>query len=423
MSQSPTLIARLRHSTFAKDTAVLTMGTVGAQLLMIAGMPVMSRLYTPADFGLLALFTAVSSIIATFVTLRYETAILLPKKESEADTVVLVTLALALTLSPLIGFLAWLIPERLRDLIGVGGLENWLVIAALAGLANALIATGMAWLNRQRAYGKMAKLRITQSAIAVFAGISFGFSGSGKALLLAQIIALLVVSLMIMAHLRPLIAQWGRRAIVERAKEHQAAPRYLLPTALLDVVTMQLPVLLITAWFSSEAAGQFSMAWRILALPMTFVGGAVGQVFFQRFAQSWPNARAARKLLVKTWIVLGLIGLVPTALLMAMGEPIFAWMLGDEWRESGTMAAVIAPMLLAMLVSSPTSTTFLVLGLQKYSLFFGLAFLVYRSACIYFGAISDQLVLGIGAWVVCEIIAIISYNLIVWRHIGAHEVS
>lgn len=416
------LIARFRGSAFAKDTAILTLGTVGAQFLMIASMPVMSRLYSPADFGLLALFMAVSSIMATAVTLRYETAILLPKQEQESIAIVLLSLVLAISLGTSFGITAWLIPGKLKGLLGVSQLRGWLPIAAVAALASAVVATGTAWLNRQRAYSAMAQIRILHSAVAVTVGIVLGLTGAAEGLLVAQIVALLVVSGLIIARLSPLFAHWDHRAVIEAASQHRAAPKFLLPTALLDVVTMQLPVLLITAWFSSESAGQFNMAWRILALPMTLIGAAVGQVFFQRFSQAWPDPIAARSLLVKTWVALGLIGFLPTVTLMFLGKPIFMWVLGDAWREAGIMATIIAPMLLAILISSPTSTTFLVLGLQKYSLVFGFAFLLYRSGCIYFGALYDKLLLGIGVWVFCEIIAIISYNFIVLRCITRHEI-
>lgn len=408
-------IARVRGSEFAKDTAILTLGTAVAQLIAFAAMPVMSRLYTPADFGILAIFLAVSSIVATAVTLRYETAILLPKEESESFFLVLLSFALTVVLGLIFGTTAWLLPEKIKMMLGIFELGGWLLIAVLVGMATAVVAIGSAWLNRQRAYIKLANLRITQSGIGAIFGVGLGIYGQSSGLLMAQVVTLLVVALVVVVGLRPVSAHWNPhapRTIRDIAIKHDAVPKYLLPTALLDVVTMQLPVLLITAWFSSEAAGQFSMAWKILALPMALIGGAVGQVFLQRFSHVWPDAQAARRLLYGTWKVLALVGVLPTVLLMTFGEQIFTWILGDAWSEAGNIAVVIAPMLLAILISSPTSGIFQVLGLQKYSLFFGVAFIVYRSICIYWGVRNDSVLYGLAAWVVCELAAISAYNLI-----------
>ena len=405
-------IARFGSSEFAKDTAVLTLGTAVAQLVAIAAMPVMSRLYTPADFGLLAVFLAVSSIVATAITLRYETAILLPKEQSESVSLVLLSLALALLLGLAVGIIAWLLPETIRVMLGVKALGDWLPIAVLAGVATAVLAIGTSWLNRQRAYITMTQLRITQSGVGAICGITLGLYGYTAGMLLAQIVSLLVVAVVVMVSLRAIHTQWRKQAICNVATRHSAAPKYLLPTALLDVITMQLPILLITAWFSSGEAGQFSMAWKILAMPMALIGSAMGQVFLQRFAQVWPDAQSARQLLYRTWKVLTLVGVLPTILIMVFGEIIFTWVLGNAWGGAGRMAAVIAPMTFAILISSPTSGIFLVLGLQKYSLFFGAAFIVYRSGCIYFGVANNSVLFGLIAWVVCELVAISVYNLI-----------
>ena len=413
-------IARFRSSEFAKDTAVLTIGTAVAQLVAIAAMPVMSRLYTPADFGLLAVFLAVSSIVATAITLRYETAILLPKEESESVSLVLLSLALALLLGLVVGIIAWLLPEKIRVMLGVDALGDWLPIAVLAGVATAVLAIGTSWLNRQRAYIKMTQLRIIQSGVGAVCGITLGIYGYTTGLLTAQIGSLLVVTAVVMVSLRAMHAQWRKQAIRNVATKHSAVPKYLLPAALLDVVTLQLPVLLITAWFSSDEAGQFSMAWKILALPMALIGGAVGQVFLQRFSNVWPDAQSARRLLYGTWKVLALVGVLPTILVVVFGEQLFTWVLGNAWGGAGRMAAVIAPMLLAMLVSSPTSGTFLVLGMQKYSLRFGIASLIYRPACLSFGFISGNLLHGLLLFTFAEILQISTYQYLVLQKLEAN---
>jgi O-antigen/teichoic acid export membrane protein len=263
----------------------------------------------------------------------------------------------------------------------------------------------------------MTYLRITQSGVGAICGIALGVYGHATGLLMAQIISLLLLAAVVMFSLRGMCAHWSKPAMRNVAKKHSAAPKYLLPTALLDVITMQLPVLLITAWFSSEAAGQFSMAWKILALPMALIGGAIGQVFLQRFSQVWPDAQSARRLLFRTWKILALVGVLPTILVMVFGEQFFTWVLGNAWGGAGRMASVIAPMLLAILVSSPTSGIFLVLGLQKYSLFFGTAFIVYRTGCIYFGVLNNSVLHGLAAWVVCELVAISAYNLIALKRV------
>jgi O-antigen/teichoic acid export membrane protein len=409
------ILTHLHRSSFAKDTATLTLGTFLAQLLGMATMPFMSRLYSPADFGQLAVFAAVVVTTATAITLRYETAILLPKNERQSTDLILLSLTLTSCLGIILSIFALGAPDEIKTWLGIGSLGDWFPFAVLSGIGSSVIAVGANWLNRRRAYIQMSTQRLIQSIIAVGLGIGFGLGGNVAGLLIAQVVAVLVTCMIVIAQVWPLLRHWSPQAIAAIAREHIAAPKFLLPTALLDVVTMQLPVLLITAWFSSDSAGQFSMAWRILALPMSLIGGAVGLVFFQRFSKVWPDVPAARRLLLKTWKILALVGLLPTVVVMVFGELFFSFVLGEAWREAGVMAAVMAPMLLAMLVSSPTSTSYLVIGLQKYSLIFGLASLIYRPMSLYVGFLNKNIYLAIFLYSFFEIFQIFLYQFVVFR--------
>lgn len=412
-----TFIARFRGSEFAKNTATLTLGTMAAQGIAIAAMPVLSRLYTPADFGLLAVFLAVSGIVATVITLRYETAILLPKDEQESKTLVLLTSVMAIFFGTFIGFVAWLLPDTVKTVLGVSVLNEWLVMSVLCGVGTALVTTGSNWYNRQRAYFRISTLRITQSVVCALIGIMLGLWGFTDGLMLGQTVASLIVAVMVLVGLRSFRVNWPDHDFHVVAEKHSAAPRYLLPAALLDVITLQLPVLLITAWFGSGAAGQFSMAWKILGIPLALIGAAVGQVFLRQFSETWPDAQASRKLLFHTWKALALIGMLPILVVVLFGEQLFGCVLGEAWRGAGAVAMVIAPMLFAMLVSSPTSGTFLVLGMQKHSLFFGIASLIYRPACIWMGFVNNDMTLGLILLTMTEITQIVLYQFLAIRKI------
>lgn len=380
-------------------------------------MPLLTRLYTPADFGFLAVFMAVSSVVATFVTLRYETAVVPPKSDREAATVVLLCLVCILALTaPLIGISVLLPNGALRLISTDSQFATWVPFSVFAGGSIAITATTQAWLNRSRRYGNMAGLRVAQSLAIGGLGLLFGTAlKQGQGLLLAQVLASTATAGIALWFSRSVATNWQRSDLAQAARRHVNAPKFLLLTALLDTATLQLPVLLIAQWFGKDAAGQFSMAWRVLTLPMGLVGAAVGQVFLQRFAQLQSEPQAALNLLTKTWHTLLLLGLGPILLIFLFGENIFSWVLGTTWRDAGRTASVIAPMLLAMFVSSPTSGTYLVLGLQRFSPFFGLASFIYRPAAIYLGFLSGSLYTGLIAFCAIEILQISLYQIVAWR--------
>lgn len=417
------------RSGFVRDTGMLALGLGLAQLITLAVMPVWARQYDAAAFAALGLWMAVVAVVSTAVLLRYDTCIVIAADEPEARVVLRLCLRLALGVGAVLAAVAFLLPASWRDALGLAALGAWLPLAVLAGAGAAAMAALLAWCNRRRAYGLMSTSRIAQAGVAAAGGVALGASAVPAGLLWAQILGvgagLLSLAGRRAASTSPSLDVTGGAGapapdLATVARQHSQAPRYLWPSALLDTVTQQLPMLLAVAWFSTAAAGAFSLTWRTVAVPVLMLAAAAGPVFYERFARAAAADRpAARRLLVRTWVGFALIGLLPTLALMAAGEVLFGAVFGPQWRDAGTLAAVLAPMLWLMLVSSPTSGALIVLGLQRWSPVFGLAMLVYRPGALWLGAQHDSLALGLALWGVCEVVAITLYNVLVWRALAS----
>ncbi len=409
-----------RGAGFVRDTAVLSAGLAASQALLLAAMPLWSRLYGPEQFAALGVWMAVGSVVSTLLLLRYDTCIVIAADDAQARALVRLGLVIALGGGTLLALATWALPAAWRGPLGLAPLGNWLPLAVVAGALAALLASGLAWLNRRRAYARMSAARVLAAAGAALLGSGLGWAGVESGLLLAQLGAALLGLVALAWSLGP------HSGLRRAARAHAAAPRYLWPSALLDTFTQQLPLLLTASWFGAALAGQFSLAWRVTALPALLLAGAAGSVFYQRFAQQvargLPNAvarAAARALLWRTWRGFALVGAPPALALLAFGEPLFGWLFGARWSEAGRFAAVLAPMLLAMLVSSPTSGALVVLGLHRHALHFGVAMLLYRPLAFWLGARADSLVLALALWAACEVVAIVLYNRLLLRRLGA----
>jgi O-antigen/teichoic acid export membrane protein len=396
---------QLMKSRFARNTAVLATGTAVAQAIGILVTPIMARLFTPADYGLLAIFAAVSAITATIISLRYEMRVLIPETENEAKCLVVLVIVLSLALGGILLVASGFLPESYRQWIGISSLGSWLNVAIAAGVLTSVIGVIANWFNRRAEYKKMAAIRIAQALLAAACGLTAGVIGMKNGLIYAQMAALsLVLLLSLSLGYSSLKARVSFQALAATAKTHRNSPLYLLPTALLDVFSIQLPIFLITAWFSSELTGQYRMAYSLLALPGAIVGHAIAQVFFQRISTMWLDPIAIRTAMIKTWKMLAMIGLVPLVVTMLYGEPLFRIVLGPSWGEAGRIAMLLAPMAFSSLIFSPTSTTYIVLRMEHKSLYFGLAALVYRPLALFIGHLLDNLYLGLLLLVVAEIL-------------------
>ena len=412
------LKSRLQQSGAARDVATLTVGTVIAQGITIAVTPLLTRLYSPSDFGLLAVFLAVVSVSATLFTLRYETSILVPKENAESANLVFLSLILGGGLSLVLAVLSTLLTAGMQEKIGLAALGNWISIAFLIAGGTSVSVVMQVWMNRHKKYKQITWLRVAQSFSSAILSVILGILHVSNGLLITQVLATVCLCLGALWLGRSEAKLWDNSQIKKTALAYKNAPKYLLPTAVLDVVTLQMPVVLIATWYGAEQAGQFSMAWRLLMVPMALIGGAISQVFMQRLSSAIETPDLAKTIIKQSWIFLFAIGLIPLVSVLIGGEFIFKFFLGEKWLQAGSIATILAPMTFAMLISSPTSGTYVILGLQKYSLIFGLAVFIYRSLCIYIGVQIGSMEVGIKLWVAFEIIQIFVYQLIAWKKLG-----
>lgn len=411
------LKSRFQRGNAARDVATLAVGTVIAQGVTIAVTPLLTRLYSPSEFGLLAVFLAVVSVSATLVTLRYESSILVPKENTESASLVLLSLVLGGGLSLVMAVLGALLPMELQKKIGLGALGNWIPIAFLTAAATAALAVMQGWMNRQNRYTQMAWLRVGQSISVAGLAIIFGLLDLQNGLMIAQVCASACLCLAAIWLGRSAALLWRTSHLQATAFAHTNAPKYMLPAALLDVVTLQMPVVLIAAWFGADEAGQFSMAWRLLMLPMALIGGAIGQVFIQRFSKLIANPVLAGNLIKRSWLILFLMGLVPFFVVFLIGDLVFFAFLGEEWAGAGRAAKILAPMAFAMFISSPTSGVFIILGIQRYSVIFGLASLIFRPLSLFVGYYFGDICLGLFVWVFFEVLQVFLYQAVAWVNI------
>lgn len=383
-------------------------------------MPILARIYNPEAFGVLAIFGAVVSVVSTAITLRYEINIVIPKADGEADQIALLSFVAALILGAIAVMVSYLLPTSIVARLGIGTLNHWFSLACLMAVFAATYSIVLAKLNRAQMYGRQATWRLVQGVMFPSLAIVLGFIGFSDGLVFSQMVATVLVCILAAAHMPILRSSVDIPTLTYLARKYRSAPQLSLPIALLDVFTQQLPLFVMSAWYSSATAGQFNMAWRILMLPTTLVGGAVAQVFFQRFAHAWPDAKKARLQLTRTWSWLAAVGILPMIGLIVCGEWLFIAVLGSAWGDAGRMASILAPMMFASLIHSPTSAAPVVLGIQHRVVFLSILVLIYRPLAIYLGWILDDVYLGLKLYCFFEVAQIVIFQYWVYRKINLH---
>lgn len=387
-----TMRARLRlmltGSGFLRSVGALVSASVVGQLILLAAMPLVTRLYDPADFGLLALFAGVFGVVLVASSLRYELAI--PLARADPDAFALLMLALLLN-----AFFAAV--TAVAVLVWGGSLAQALGSPALAGvlwvLPVSLLGAGSyrafrLWAVRRHDFNAIARTKIGQSAVNAASQIGFGLIGLGAAgLAISHFLGMTAGLYRLARGVDPALWRGSRRLGLRMrllARRYSRFPRFDVAASFVDALSVQLPNLLLAVLFNPVVAGHYLLADRMLGAPFGLLSQSIGQVIYARSRKAVEEGRMAR-LTAKVLLGLAAAMLVPSVVVFLVSEPLFAVAFGEAWREAGLFAGWLVLGLFGQFLFSSISLVLMATGGQNVNLAVHLTMLCARSAALLYG--------------------------------------
>lgn len=324
---------------FATAVAAVAGGTAASQLLGLALTPIVTRLFTPDAFGVLAAYMAVLLVVQPVIGLRYELSIPLADSDEEALRLLLVSLAVVLSISTLMAVVATLVTTGLVDIPRLEVLHGVVWLLPLGMLLAGLYQSLRYWAIRRKEYRAIALTTLSQAAGRGAVQLATGFLKAGPVgLVLGEIVG---QSAGIAKLSKPALGTIRRSGIVWRevaaaARRASSFPMTMAPAALLNGAGMQVPTLLLVSFYGPVVAGWYFVTQRIIALPVQLIGGAMGQVFLgEAAALARDDPAELKRLFDLLSRRLLLVALIPASLLVAFGPWAAAFVLGEDWRQAG----------------------------------------------------------------------------------------
>lgn len=376
----------LPQNGFARGVSVLVGGTTSAQALMVLASPLLTRLYSPEDFGLLAVYSGLLALFTVIASLRYELAIPLPERHVDAVNVSILSLIIVLTMAGISGVMVLLVGDRVANILDTPNLAKYFWLLPVGVLLSGIYKVFNYWTVRVKGFGDIAKTRISQTLVTLAIQL-LGYKLGGVALLIGQAGGQGIGSFRLArrALKEENYKSWSWIGICRVAKRYKQLPLFSIWSGLFNTAGGQLPPLMFAALFSTGAAGLYALAHRILAMPMSLVGDAVGKVFFSRAAEAYREGLLA-PLVEKVHGKLAEIAMPITVLVIISGPELFALIFGESWRESGYFARYMSPWLYMVFITSPLSTLFSIMEKERFGMFFQTFLLLARLVAILVGS-------------------------------------
>jgi len=384
---------RILKSEFVRNVLALMSGNVMVLAITMGSAPIMTRLYLPENFGLLALFMASVTVVSSVGSLCYERAILLPGEEREAINLFFLSLAILFLITALS-----CVAVALYSFIGNGVDDSsrsfWLWLVPIGILLSGMTNIIRFWRMRRKAFRWIALARVSNVSVSAVIKIAIGFGvGASAGGLIGGTIAGFITALVFLVrkpdrfdfrrHLRDV----SRGTMRDMAKEYRKFPLFATWNTLFNTLSQNLVVFLLSFFFTPVVVGLYSLGNRILKQPVILLSTSVQNVYFQKSARQVQTGVPLMPGLVKSSLALFLIGLLPFGLLGAYGHQVFGFVFGSRWEMAGRYVQVMSPWFVFLFAAAPANIVFEVYRKQDLKLYLNLSKVLLVSAVLVIGGI------------------------------------
>jgi O-antigen/teichoic acid export membrane protein len=379
-------------SEVAKNFAILLTGTIIAQVIPFALSPLLSRIYTPQDFGFYSTITSFISVLSVIVCFRYEQSIILPKEDKDSTSIISLALRISLIVSVSIFVFLFFLHERIAALLHITQNSKWLFIVPFLLLFVGIQQCFNYWLIRKKAFKRNSTNKIVQTASVSFISLLLGYLAVKGGLLIGYLTGWALLAGF--SYYQAIKENYNTDLVNQKTrffnmKKYSDFPVFNILPALFNAIATILPIFYISTFYDQATTGYYNHTRLIILAPLSLITVAMSQVYFERIATKVKNADSILPELKGIVVMLMVLALVMIVLVILFAPTAFGFLFGESWTVAGEYARILIFSYAIQFIVSPLSNVLTALNRIKLAslwpfLYFGLmlSLSLYRKASI-----------------------------------------
>lgn len=372
---------------FLKAVGLLAGSTAFAQGITFLVLPILTRLYSPNDFALFAVYTAILGMGSVIACLRLEIAIPLPEKDEDAASLFILSVLFATLISGTFAIILAIWPNYIISLFKTPQLYSYLWMLPVGIWLTAVYSAAQNWATRKKYFSSIARTKIIQATVGSGTQVGMGFMGfAPTGLLFGQLF-------LSGAGIWGLIKQAWKEdnkkfrfvnwiSMREQLKEYEKFPKYSTFESFANTAAIQIPLILIAAIAIGPEAGYLLLATKVMSAPLGLIGRAISQVYLSRAAEEYRNNNLGN-FTADVVVSLSKLGIGPLIFVGIISPVIFPLIFGSEWIRAGELVMWMIPWMVLQFIASPISMCMHVRGWQRLMLILTLFGLGIRIGSLY----------------------------------------
>jgi O-antigen/teichoic acid export membrane protein len=347
------LKSRLK-SKFISNFIILLLGTGIASAIPIIVLPVLTRLWSPNDVGIFAVYIGVVGILSVLSAGRLDMAVIIEKKINDAKGILIIGLVLSFIFILLL-YLVIFILDQVSPIFKFS-VEGWHYLIPIGVFLHNSYSMMISWHNRNKNYKLISQGRVIQSTSISFAQIFTGLvTKFNFGLIFSDLAGRLLSIILIIKRTEIFKIKISNINYIALLKRYKKFPLIEVPASFVNVLSHQLPIIILPLIFSPAIAGLYFLAIKVSVAPSYLLGTALLEVFKNKAQDDFRRTGSCRPIFIKIGLTLFSIAIVPAILLVFFAPTLFFFVFGPQWLEAGEYVQILAPLALIQFVCSPLS--------------------------------------------------------------------
>ena len=327
-------------------------------VLSLVFTPIFSRVFSPEDYGINAIFSTVITLGSVIIHLTYSDAIVFAKSDEDTLSLTILSTILSIAFCLLLTLILWVHPETLAYVNLEPLVPYWymvpitLFIVTITGIFGNM-------LTRVNDFSTKSKTIISRNIINRLSTLAWGYYLSPK--YLGFVVGWAVgfgvnIPLQISkkAKVRFTNLTFSISSLKPAFRKYINYPKYFLASTIFEYVRNSFPVLFLGYFFSKGEIGQYSFALTLLGIPISYFSSSLKRTLSITAVEAYSESKTKfEKLISKVTSFSIILGSIPFAILIAFSTEIFTVFLGSQWTKAGYLASFLGGYYYMLMINGP----------------------------------------------------------------------
>lgn len=354
-------VKELVNSKFFQDFAKFSSSSAIGQILAISLSPFITRIYDATQFSHFAIYSSLVMVIHPIVTGKYEFALVNEKDNEESENLFILCIQLILLFTILIFSIVFLSSAGLKEFLRLNSLGIFQYLIPIGILGQALFTTLKFWLYRYQNFSKLSKsILINATSKSLFLILLGIFFSKSNGLIISNLIAIFITCIFLIKSSNLWISFkkiFDYKKTFFNAKKYWKYPSFNAFPSLLDNLTFEMPVFLITIFYTQNNLADYAIISKIFCAPFAFFTASFSRILLSYSSQKIRmNLKIFQDVKRFLFFLIFLMG-IPTIIMMIYSENIIPLIFGQKWLQASIYFRVLLPSIFVREIASSLSTT------------------------------------------------------------------